>query len=47
MARPCALAHQFGDYLLEETQHAMLSDIDRLDDARGLDNRDARCVEFQ
>ena len=39
MARPCALARQFGDYLLEETQHAMLGDIDRLDDARGLDDR--------
>jgi len=47
MARSCALAHEFSNYLLEETQHAMLGDIDRLDDARGLDDRDARSVEFQ
>jgi hypothetical protein len=47
MTRPRALAHQFGDYLLEETQDAMLGDIDRVDDPRGLDDREPRCIILQ
>jgi hypothetical protein len=39
MTCPGTLA--LGDYFLEETQHAMLGDMDRLDDAGGLNDRDA------
>lgn len=47
MARAGALAHQLGDHLLEEAQHAMLGDVDRLDHPGRFDDRDARAVELE